>query len=320
MYATPAVAGQNVYIGSCAGLFYAFDRLTGKINWSYDTKQDGASAQFHGDPLFTGKLVIVGSDGTQKGYVYAFTKDTGKIIWKTPVPGGFDTDLFRFKDSVIGSTVGGQLMSLEINTGEVNWKFTVQTAAYRRSSNTPALTGDTIYFAGPDGAVYAIEAESGQMIWKQPLKSRITTPVRSIGAYLWVGVRDRKIFRLNREKGTVNKVIETEDFPHHSLVRVKNTLVVLLGEAAAAALDLKTSKIRWQRKIEGEWSTYNPLIIKDIVLVGNGKGELFGLRLKDGGVAWSHMVGGMLRGLGRSNSILYIGTLRGFVHALSYTN
>jgi outer membrane protein assembly factor BamB len=311
------VAGDNLFIGSCTGKFCAYNKTTGKIHWLYDTSLDGGSPQFHGDPMFTEKLVIIGSDSTEKGYVYAFEKDTGKLNWKTAA-GGLGTNLCRFQNSIIGGTNDGQLVALDINSGEILWKFSTKTITHYRSSSTPALVGGTVYFGGPDGSVYALKAKNGEFLWNHALGSRITTPVRAKDNYLYVGVRDRAVYCLHQRDGQVLAKINTPDFPHHSLVVVEDSILVLLGESRMACLDINHKRIRWSRSVLGEWTTYKPLVFDELVLVGDNEGRLFLLRQEDGSTVNSFQIGGVLRGLGKRDSILYIGTLKGMVHALKY--
>ena len=77
MFITPAVAGERVYFGSCPGSYFAVDRASGEVRWSYDTSQDGTTAQFHGDALITDELVVVGSDAQPMGQLYAFDRASG---------------------------------------------------------------------------------------------------------------------------------------------------------------------------------------------------------------------------------------------------
>lgn len=93
MFSTPTVAGELVFIGSCAGTFYAINKTTGQVQWSYDIRKDGKQISFHGDPLVTGNLILIGTDHSCVpggiGHVYAFETDSGKVRWKyrsTSVP------------------------------------------------------------------------------------------------------------------------------------------------------------------------------------------------------------------------------------------
>jgi outer membrane protein assembly factor BamB len=287
------------------------------VRWQYDTAQDGSPAQFHGDPLITDELVVTGSDRSTDGYVYAFVRLSGEVRWKTAV-GGLETDILQFEDSVIGGTSGGNLVALDLATGQSRWRFQTETAPHSEFSTlTPALVGDVLYFGGPDGSVYALNARSGKDLWRSELGGRILTPVRAVDQYVFVGIVEGKIFRLNRSTGATEKELVTEAFPHHGLVPAEGSLLVLLGESKLSSLDLNLENVRWQREAD-EWSTYNPLLMNDAAIVGTGDGEVLAVKISDGSTVWSHPVEGMPRGLGVGRPVVYIGALNGSVYALRY--
>lgn len=81
MFSVPAVAGDSVFVGSCSGVFYALNKTTGQLQWSYDITKDGKQISFHGNPLITGDLILIGTDRSCEpdgvGHVYAFDRRTG---------------------------------------------------------------------------------------------------------------------------------------------------------------------------------------------------------------------------------------------------
>jgi outer membrane protein assembly factor BamB len=76
--------GDLLVVSSCNGMIRALDKKTGKVKWDYDIRKDGDQRQFHGDPLLTNDLVIIGTDGNT-GHVYAFERSTGSVRWKYKV-------------------------------------------------------------------------------------------------------------------------------------------------------------------------------------------------------------------------------------------
>ena len=73
--------GDLLIVSSCNGLIRALDKKTGQVRWSYDIHKDGDQTEFHGDPLVTEKLIIIGTDG-KMGHLYAFEWLTGAVRWK----------------------------------------------------------------------------------------------------------------------------------------------------------------------------------------------------------------------------------------------
>lgn len=103
MFSVPAVAGDSVFVGSCSGVFYALNKNTGQLQWSYDITKDGKQRSFHGNPLLTGEMVLIGTDQAcdleSIGHVYAFDRRTGAVKWKyksTSVP----TDIIQVGSNI----------------------------------------------------------------------------------------------------------------------------------------------------------------------------------------------------------------------------
>lgn len=93
-------------------------------------------------------------------------------------------------------------------------------------------------------------------------------------------------------------------------------LVTLVGRRQIACAELDLSELRWSRSTEEEWSTFNPLVLGDLVIVGSASDELFAFSLSDGSTAWELPLEGALRGLGAKGKMLYVGTIGGTVYAL----
>src|SRR5262249_35053981 len=173
------VAGDLVYIGSCAGTFYGLEAWTGKVRWSYDIRKDGSQNSFHGNPLITDDLILVGTDGGATGHIYAFDRATGKVAWKYQAPAGMGlgrgvaTDILRLGERVYGVALGDELICLDLKTGRLNWSFRKPHASDSWST-TPAVAGSRVYFGGLNGTMYGVGAASGARIWGRRLGGRLS--------------------------------------------------------------------------------------------------------------------------------------------------
>ena len=115
-----------MFIGSCAGNFYAINKTTGQLQWSYDIRRDGKQQSFHGDPLVVDDLILIGTDqncvSDGVGHVYAFERDSGKVRWKyrsTSVP----TDILQIGSNVYFGSFQDKWSSVDLRTGSLNWSF-----------------------------------------------------------------------------------------------------------------------------------------------------------------------------------------------------
>jgi outer membrane protein assembly factor BamB len=106
-------------------------------------------------------------------------------------------------------------------------------------------------------------------------------------------------------------------FPHSVLTLENGSLVAMAGEKSLLGLDPGLN-VRWTHTASAPWSTLRPLVLGDSVLVGNDAGELLAFRLADGTPTWSRRIEGVPRGLSRSGSMLFVGTLQGAVLAYEY--
>jgi outer membrane protein assembly factor BamB len=92
-------------------------------------------------------------------------------------------------------------------------------------------------------------------------------------------------------------------------------LIVLCGDGRLVAYDRSLSAARWSATADETWSTHQPLLWRDLVVVGTPDGDVFGLRTADGTEAFSERLGGFIRGLGAGDDVLFIGTLGGNLFA-----
>jgi outer membrane protein assembly factor BamB len=126
VFSTPTVAGELLVAGSCNGRIRALDRKTGQMKWDYDIRKDGEQSQFHGDPLVTDDLVVIGTDGTI-GHVYAFERATGAVQWKYKVEvTGVASDIVRLENQIYFVTIVNDLVCLDLQSGKQKWSFTTR--------------------------------------------------------------------------------------------------------------------------------------------------------------------------------------------------
>ncbi len=118
--------GDVLFIGSCAGKFYAINKATGHVQWGYDISQDGKQTSFHGDSLVTDNLILIGTDYSCApdgiGHVYAFERESGKVRWKyrsISVP----TDIVQLGSNVYFGSFQDKWSSVNVHTGALNWSF-----------------------------------------------------------------------------------------------------------------------------------------------------------------------------------------------------
>jgi outer membrane protein assembly factor BamB len=326
VFSTPTVAGDVLLIGSCAGTFYAFDKRSGKVRWSYNIHQDGNQTSFHGNPLITDQLVLIGTDKScaagSIGHVYAFDRATGTVRWKYRTA-GTPTDIARIGSSIYAASFVDELIALNLSDGSLRWKFATGTPNPDCDlPPAPVVVGDRVFYAGLDGILYGFDGQSGRLLWKHDLGRRATTKLSVVGNSLYVGNSTNRLFRISADDGHVQSELSVPASPGGRILVDASALYIFLEDRDSQggyliSTDLNLSQIRWTHKAERAWSSEWPRLWNGFLLAGNCRGELDAFRISDGASQWSDKLKGCLRSIGTDgdNEQIYVGAQEGTVYA-----
>lgn len=324
MFATPTVVGEVVYIGSCAGSFYAIDRATGGLRWKYDIAVDGKQTSFHGDPLVVGEQILVGTDygcaPDGVGHVYAFDAASGRVTWKhrsTGVP----TDLVRLGDRVFFGTFRDEWSALDLASGRLEWTFA--TGAQNgdcEAVKAPAVAGDRLFLASVDGTLYALSAATGGVLWQRTLPAAPTTSLAFHDGALYVGAGDEVLRRLDPATGATLAELSLPATPEGKLTFGGGRLYALLDDEAhrkgyVVAVDDALRRVAWITPAARSWTSERPHLWKDYVVAGNCRGEVAAFAATDGEERWRTAVTGCVRSFGHAPDMLFAGVQEGTVYA-----
>jgi len=324
VFSSPAVAGDLAIIGSCNGVIHAIDRRTGQARWKYNALQDGGRrAEFHGNPVVTADLIVLGSDDRNPdgvGYVYAFEKRTGNVRWKYRAGAGVMADLVREGDRLYAVTLGDELVCLDLPTGRPEWRFASGWASEEMTniSAAPAVLEGRILFGGHNGVVHALDAISGRLIWKRDVGAPVVTALVAGSGAVYFGTFDRRVHRLTLGPDAAHAELELGGVPFGPPTLLRDSLVLLVYESPDSAtlrsVDLTLKGVRWSREAPGGWSSARTYRWRGNALAGSEHGKLAAFS-PDGSEVWSDTVGGVIRGIGVTDDVLYIGTLKGTLYA-----
>ena len=304
-----------MYAASCSGSLYALERTSGAVRWRYDTAADGATAQFHGDPVVTDGLLVIPSDARPVGHVYAFDLATGEVRWKTPVaPGGVTSHLVRWASSVVGLTPTGRAVSLDLATGAERWSVEPAEEVPVLGAH-PALAGERVVYGAGDGRVRAVEAATGEVAWSRALDSRPNTAAVVDGDHLLIGTADGSLYRLGVAGGEIAARLELPATPVGTPALRGDRLVLVGAAGQLMVVDRELRRVLWTYHAVAGWSSFQPLVEGDTVVAGTDGGELYAFDLATGRVLWQERLTGTLRGIGRSGGTHYLGTLQGTLYA-----
>lgn len=313
-----------MFIGSCAGNFYALNTATGAVQWSYDIQKDGKQQSFHGDPLVTNNLILIGTDRSCDpegvGHVYAFERDSGNVRWKygsTSVP----TDIVQVGSNVFFGSFQDQWSSVDLHTGNLKWNFsTGATNPDCHLPKAPVTDGVRFFIAGLDGIVYSLDALSGRVTWKRKLPSVPSTGLALKDKTIYVGTNDQRIYRLNAETGAVISELALEAKPVGRLALANDSLFMFLENASerfgyVISVDFRLAGVRWKQRSSPDWASERPHLWKQSVVAGNCRGEMAAFQVADGAPQWNLSLKGCIRSIGSSGNMLFAGVQEGTIYA-----
>jgi outer membrane protein assembly factor BamB len=224
---TPTVDGGLVYAFSSDGDLACVEADTGKVRWKLSARQqyggEPGKWAYSESPLLDGNTLVVTPGGAQ-ATMLAVNKKTGKLIWKSAIPGG---------------EAAGYSSAILVNGG-----------------------GRKQYVQFLSKGVVGVDAKSGKMLWRFDETSKgpanIPTPVAHDG-YVYSTARSMTVGSLVKLQPaasgggvTAEKVYFERGLPSAigGAVRVGDTLFGTTGEGLVAA-EFLTGKLRWKNESVG---------------------------------------------------------------------
>jgi outer membrane protein assembly factor BamB len=149
LFAVDAETGNGVWI-------FQVDFISGKLNL------------VHGTPAISDNVVYFGSEN---GYFYALTYDSGELIWKNKIAvgdkfmGGVSAPPALSEEKIFVTTWESKLFSLEQKTGEIAWQKTFDESG--QGGDAAAITGNGMVCITIKGKFSCLNENNGEIVWQK---------------------------------------------------------------------------------------------------------------------------------------------------------
>jgi outer membrane protein assembly factor BamB len=297
--ASPAVADGVVFIGSLDTNLYAVDQETGTQKWKFKTEGPIASSV----AVVDGTVYFSGNDGV----FYALAAETGAVKWR------FSTERGERRFEARG------LHGTRPRAQTVPDPFDIFTSS-------PAVFGNRVYFGSGDGNVYALDAQTGVLVWKFSTGEVVRASPAVANNTVYVGSWDSYLYALDAETGTEKWRFKTgEDPVNHNQVGFQSSPAIADGvlyvgcrDAHVYALDAATGRKRWDYYTSKAWVMGTPAIGGGTVYVGTGDSRKFlALDAKTGRLRFSlDAKTGLFSSPALAGDVAYVGNLNGRLYAV----
>lgn len=204
--AAPAIDSGILVVNSASGLLKAFNANNGEELWKIEQDVPALTLRGLSAPVIASGGVVVGAaDGSIAVYLLdkgqqGWTAEVGEATGSTELERVIDVDAspLVFGDKIYAVSSRGNLVAIELRTGQVLWKR--QYSSYRQLS----LSGNNLYFTNNKGHVYAIDRINGLEKWSNSsLSNRGVTGPAVVNDYLVVGDFEGYLHWLDQETGEI---------------------------------------------------------------------------------------------------------------------
>ena len=267
---------------------YAVDEENGALIWSYPEETERETTFFAPPAVASEELIIVGSYDT-KTYALQPAGTSAVVRWT------FQEEAEIAQDRIIGGPVVDQDTVFIPNS---NWNLYARnledggpgpwTEPFRAEEafwSTPLLEGETIFISSLDHRVYALNPDTGRMIWSKNLGGAITDTPTLAGDTLLSGTFAQSLFALDSETGREIWSFKAEGGLWGSPA-VSDSAAFFGDDAGFAyALDLSSGNVIWKTEVVGPVRA-SPMVHDEVVYFVTELGAVHALDVATGNPLW----------------------------------
>lgn len=281
----PVSQTRGIYEGSAHGMLLAIDAQTGKQRWAFDTID---SPDTWGDPAANG--------GGGAWYPPLIVPQLGLSFWGTgnPVPWPGSTDKPNGGSRPGPNLYTSSLVALRLDDGTrawhyqdqphdlFDWDFQITPVRVRAAAQSGS---DMVIGAGKTGAVAALDAGSGKLLWRTKVGKHMNDELREFPAQsitIFPGVLGGVMSALAYADGVLYVPSVDLSMSYDGNLLLPN---VTGGSGSISALDVHDGKILWEAKLNG--ACYGAATLaNDLVLTSDENGRVYALARASGEEVW----------------------------------
>jgi outer membrane protein assembly factor BamB len=287
---SPVLSNGVIYVGSSDGSLYAIDAGTGKQVWRFD-----AGTAISSTPAVADGLVFFqGFDNA----VYAINSNSGALRWKVNIG-----------------------PSIALPWGHESGDFWV---------SSPTIVGTTLLIGSADSCLYALEANSGKIIWKAKTGGRIRSSPAVEDSIAYVGSYDGLMYAFSLENGSrrwtfasAGSALKSGDFGYDRRSIQSSPSVssgrVFFGarDGSIYAVNASTGNQLWRVTAGVNWYPSSPAVHDNVVFTGNSDSRFIqAIAAKSGTILWTLNAGiNVFASPSVASGVVYTGDWNGVMHA-----
>lgn len=156
--------------------------------------------------------------------------------------------------------------------------------------SSPSRWKDTVFVGSEDGSVYAIHASQGTLLWTFRTEGRVRSSPRLAYEHVFIGSDDGYLYVLHALTGRLAWKSRAVGPVRSTPLVVEDTVFFGSEDGTIYALDVRTGETRW-RFHTSLGVTSSPAPFGDLVLVGSRDHHVYALNRKSGWAVWRYRAG-----------------------------
>jgi outer membrane protein assembly factor BamB len=219
-FAHSVVDERAFYIGTRSGMVHALDVATGHRFWAVSPLQEiryvahVQAITTHGDTVYVAIEEDTSPTGhLLRGWIVALDRYTGAVYWRyvnerigEPHDASYPTVAGHVL--LVNDRRGGAFFGVDRFTGKEFWRYTGPSDRYGGADFFQIADG-IAYLASLDAYAYAIDPETGRILWKTDVKGSAHSSA-VCGDHLFVGAG--VLYKLRRSDGKVEAIYFADEW------------------------------------------------------------------------------------------------------------
>jgi outer membrane protein assembly factor BamB len=251
------VSDNTIYVGSQEGRLVALNLADDSRRWSEPIKANAQTGLF----------------GCSPGAAGCGAASAGVAIYGTPVVSG---------ELVYIAGYNGKIYAYATSTLAARWVYPRE-GYFKPFVGGLVIDQGRLYVGCSDGKVYALDAATGDPLWKSPFATGDkvwSTPAIS-GGTLYVGSFDKKLYAINTADGSKKWEFPTEGAIMAAPLIYKDTVYFGSLDRNFYALNAADGGLKWKITADN-WFWAEPVVVNDTIYAGCLDGSVYVLKATDG--------------------------------------
>jgi len=190
------------------------------------------------------------------------------------------------EDGVCYFSSGDRIYALDMETGNIKWKYPLDTTLTSSIKNTPAIIDGQLYFGTGDGKLYCLNAQNGTFQWFFETRGAIRCPPIVQDGILYFGADDNSIYTLDASTGDTlwtKPFVARDDFG--------NGIAVGAGMVVGSCMDgilygiSASGKQRWGFRLPNAPIKTSPIMTENITIMAIGN-VMYGISTRSSQTKW----------------------------------